>query len=67
MALRKKKKAKPFDPAAKKATVVGTGKLEPFEIVILVVLLYLLVRWIFGFDFLYLDRWMDRMTGTVTR
>lgn len=65
MELRKKKKMKPFDPSSKKAAIVGAGELEPFEIVILAVLLYVLVRLIMGYDFSDLDKWVERMMGTV--
>ncbi len=46
---KKKKEDQVFDPETRKASPAGSGKLEPEEKLILVILFYLIARWILRF------------------
>ncbi len=46
---KKKKEDQPFDPETRKASPVSSGKLEPEEKLIIVILFYLIARWILRF------------------
>ena len=44
---KKKKEEEVFDPSTRKASPAGDGKLEPFEVLIMLGLLYVLVHFFF--------------------